>query len=84
MRNRTRCFNPASPIVRLWALRILVRLNGHRNFISWRGFSDDNLADSLGLGKWNDDALDHSSSKAVSAELRKLHEQAEKYGSSPI
>ena len=79
MRNRTRCFNPASPIVRLWALRILVRLNGHRNFISWRGFSDDNLADSLGLGKWNDDALDHSSSKAVSAELRKLHEQAEKY-----
>lgn len=50
MRNRTRCFNPPSPIVRLWALRVLVRLNGHRNFIRSHGFSDDNLADSLGLG----------------------------------
>lgn len=40
--------------VRLWILRLLLPLGGHRKFISEHGFYDDILADNLGLEKEND------------------------------
>lgn len=42
-------------IVEFWILKILLDLNGHREFMSaMRGFSDDNIAYFLGLGKFVD------------------------------
>lgn len=40
------------PIIRLWLLRILVPLGGHREFIRSHGFNNDTLAEVLGLGHW--------------------------------
>ena len=40
------------PIVRLWMLRLLVPLGGHREFILRTGFSNDTLAEVLGLEEW--------------------------------
>lgn len=42
------------PIIQLWLLRILVPLEGHREFISNRGFASDCLAVTVGLGHWVD------------------------------
>ncbi len=38
-----------SPLIRLWVLRILVTLNGHKEFIERRGFDDDNIAEFIGI-----------------------------------
>lgn len=43
-----------APIIRLWLLRILVPLGGHREFIHSHGFNNDALAEVLGLGHWVD------------------------------
>ena len=52
--------NKSKDIVELWTLRILVLLNGNRDFISSMiGFSDDNLASFLGLDAFIDDAEGH-------------------------
>lgn len=56
-KRRSHCVvNPVSPdpIVRLWLLRILVSLGGHREFIRNHGFNNDTLAEVLGLGHWVD------------------------------
>ena len=42
------------PIIRLWLLRILVPLGGHREFLHSHGFHNDALATALGLGHWVD------------------------------
>ena len=48
--------NKSKEIVELWTLRILLDLNGNRDFFhSVRGLSDDNLAYFLGLNKFVDD-----------------------------
>lgn len=48
--------NGSKEIVELWILRILLPLNGHRDFITtMRGFSDDALAYFLELDKFIDD-----------------------------
>jgi len=45
--------NASKEIVRLWILRTLITLNGHRDFIgTMRGFSDDSIAYFLGLEKY--------------------------------
>lgn len=67
-----------SPVVRLWILRILVLLNGHRSFVETDGFSSDRLAESLGLSKWLDLGDDDIDAKKVRAELRRLHQDSEK------
>ncbi len=46
----------SDPIIRLWLLRILVPLGGHRAFVSTHGFNNDTLAEVLGLGHWVDPA----------------------------
>ena len=48
--------NTSKEIVELWVLRILLPLNGHREFIdAMRGFSEDSIAYFLGLDKFIDD-----------------------------
>lgn len=42
------------PVIRLWLLRILVPLGGHREFLHSHGFNNDGLAVALGLGHWVD------------------------------
>jgi hypothetical protein len=37
------------PIIRLWLLRILVTLGGHRQFMHSHGFNNDTLAEALGV-----------------------------------
>lgn len=66
-----------TPIVRLWLLRILQLLGGHKEWIQGNGFHSDALAIALGLDHWlneNERAFD---AKAVRLELRQLHLQAE-------
>jgi len=40
------------PVIRLWLLRILIALGGHREFVRSHGFNNDALAEILGLGHW--------------------------------
>jgi SpoVK/Ycf46/Vps4 family AAA+-type ATPase len=49
-----------APAVQLWILRILMNLGGHREFVSTRGFSNDPVAEALGLGSWIDASQHHS------------------------
>lgn len=64
-------------IVRVWALRALMALNGHREFVMSTCFSSDALANYLGLGAWVEDADDNFSRKAIRQELQRLHRAVE-------
>jgi SpoVK/Ycf46/Vps4 family AAA+-type ATPase len=66
------------PVTLLWVLRILVPLGGHREFLRPHGFSNDSLAQLIGLGRWLDPATSDFDLRAVQLELRLLHEKAEK------
>lgn len=65
------------PVIRLWLLRLLVPLGGHQEFVQRGGFSNDTLAQLLGLGAWLDPDSDEFHAKAVRAALRKQHQEAE-------
>lgn len=65
------------PVILLWLLRILVPLGGHREFANSHGFNNDFLAEVLGLGHGTDLYFDFDL-KTVQAELRQLHQKAEK------
>ena len=66
------------PIILLWLLRILVPLGVHREFVRYHGFSNDVLAEVIGLGHWIDPSPNDFDLKAVQSELRLLHQKAEK------
>lgn len=66
------------PLLNLWILRILVPLGGHKRFVSKRGFSNDQVAEALGLEKWVEPADDQFDVRKVRAALRRLHQAAEK------
>jgi len=66
------------PYIRLWLFRILVTLGRHREFLSSDGFYSDDLAEALGLAQWLDPALEDFDRVRVLAELRRLHQKAEK------
>jgi hypothetical protein len=66
------------PLTRLWILRMLVPLAGHRELVGGRGFSDDALARALGLDEWIDPEDHDFEPAAVRARLRELHRQAER------
>jgi len=70
-------FGPASPLIRLWLLRLLVPLGGHRRFIRDRGFGDDEVAELVGLGHWIEPGEREFDEAVVRAELRNLHAKAE-------
>ena len=66
------------PIIKLWLLRILVPLGGHRDFITQHGFNSDSLAETLGLGDWVDPEDRDFNPRTVRTELRAIHQKAEK------
>lgn len=66
------------PVIRLWLLRILIALGGHREFVRPHGFNNDALAEILGLGHWIEPSPNDFDLKAVQGELRLLHQKAEK------
>ena len=68
----------ALPIVQLWILRILIKSDGYRTFITEHGFANDALAEILGLGQWIDPETKDFDLKAVRIALRKRHENAER------
>lgn len=74
--------NGSEPLVRLWMLRALIHLKGHRQFLNARGFNDDDVARALGLQD-ELDAIefddDHRFSRqAMLSTLKHLHQEAEK------
>jgi len=62
--------------IRLWMLRILVKLGGHRQFLGGYGFDDDDVAQAVGLGHWIDTEEDIPHRQLLS-ELRHQHREAE-------
>jgi transitional endoplasmic reticulum ATPase len=66
-----------SPKIRLWLLRLLMPLAGHKGFIQRDGFSDDRLAEVLGLGEWIESDLPALDVSAVRKKLHRLHCTAE-------
>jgi len=76
-RHSRNSFTELMPIVRLWTLRILITLKGHRSFIRSHGFSDDSLALTLGLERWVEDPEFVHKVKDSLTEVRQLHRQAE-------
>lgn len=74
----TNSSDAVEPIVRLWLLRILVCLEAHRNFIESQGFTNDGLAEVLGLGSWPDPSLDDFDPKRALVQLREMHADAER------
>lgn len=85
------CLNPAGqalhPLVELWILRMLVALSGHQRFLNRHGYSNDDLAMSLGLqasvccdpdaDEFQVEDSDYDQRSAL-ARLRRLHARAEK------
>ena len=81
--NQALFINPKSKdIVELWILRILITLNGNRDFVSsMRGFSCDNLASFLGLDTFIDDVEDHKKEiNDVMKKRFKVLEEMESFG----
>lgn len=66
------------PQVRLWILRILMRLNAHRKFVRSHGFENDDIAAALGFQNLIDAELDEFDAERVRARLRSLYERAER------
>lgn len=61
-------------LIRLWVLRLLVPLGGHREFLAMFGYQNDHLAHYLGLPRANE----QFDMKLAMAELRKKYAQAER------
>jgi AAA+ superfamily predicted ATPase len=61
-------------------LRILVPLGGHRALLRRGGFSDDDVAQALGLEAWLDDEERDFDAAAIRLELRDSHRAAEAAG----
>lgn len=74
----------SNSVIQLWLLRILVLLGGYREFLRPQGFSNDTLADVLGLGHWIDQSSNDFDLKSVKSELRQLHQKAEKKWSKAV
>ena len=64
-----------APIVKLWLLRILLRLNGWQGFISSNKISHKNLAEALDIGEW---LFVDMSKEDVSTVLDNLHSKLAK------
>jgi transitional endoplasmic reticulum ATPase len=76
-KNRTTEFSEVPGLVKLWVLRLLAPLGGHREFVKNDGFQNDALARFLGLSEWLDgDGYDIDRRSALAA-LRKMHQQCE-------
>lgn len=69
--------NGLEPICLLWILRFLIPLGGHHNFISTRGFRNDDLAEAIGLGHLADPYPEDFDTKQALSEARVLHREVE-------
>lgn len=67
-----------SPLLKLWMLRVLVPLGGLKKFITKSRFSNDQVAEALGLEKWIDSADQEFDARKVRNVLRRLYQAAEK------
>ena len=67
-----------SPDFHLWFLRLLVPLGGHREFIQRHGFSNDTLAETLGLRDWLDPTDKEFDARLIRSQLRELHTTGER------
>lgn len=65
-------------LIRLWLLRLLVPLGGHREFLNSHSFSNDSLAEILGLGDWIDSNKKEFNPKLLRSKLRQMHRVAER------
>lgn len=72
----SRLSHTMEPAIRLWLLRILVPLGAHRELIGAQGFTNDAVAEVLGLG-WIDPDQDEFDPRAIRSALRDLHRKAE-------
>ena len=66
------------PIIHLWLLRLLVPLRGHKDFINANDFSNDALAEMLGLGDWVCLNPGNFDANAARAQLRQLYAAGER------
>ena len=60
-------------IVHLWILRILLSLNGKRKFVQAFGFTDNEVAEEIGLGAWVDSLSGYSDNDLKSIIRRTRH-----------
>lgn len=60
-------------LVRLWILRLLVPLGGHRQLVGENGYLNEAVAQALGLDEGSDPFFGDVDLKAVRAKLRQLH-----------
>ncbi len=65
----TRSHTDLAPHLRLWLLRMLVPLGGHREFLQTRGFCSDDVATALGLAHWIDSSTFDFDIRAITTEL---------------
>lgn len=65
-------------LVRLWILRLLVPLEGHREFLNSHSFGNDSLAEILGLGEWIDNDKKEYKPHLIRSKLRQMHREAER------
>lgn len=65
-------------LIRLWLLRLLVPLGGHREFLNSHSFGNDSLAEILGLGDWVDNNKKEFNPQLLRSELRHMHREAER------
>jgi len=66
-----------SGLARLWILRMLVPLDGHKKFVRRMDFLNDTLAEALGLGRWVQCDGINFDRPAVLKQLREMHREAE-------
>lgn len=76
--SRSKAQTEIAPLIHLWLLRLLVPLGGHQEFVGHQGFNCDNLAITIGLGKWVDASSTEFELRPVMADLRKLHQSSER------
>ncbi|MDT8990715.1 ATP-binding protein [Curvibacter sp. APW13] len=62
-------------MVRVWLVKILVELGAHKEFLSDHCFSNDSIANAIGLGGWVDWTSNDLDRKKVMIQLRKIHRE---------
>lgn len=82
VRRRRRLLTTEGPVTlsdleKLWLLRLLVPLRGHKSFVGERDFENDELALALGLDEWLENPKSHDPA-AIRTQLRQMHQRAER------
>jgi len=70
------CAQEPPTLTMLWAIRLLVRSRGGKEFLSSIGFCDDTLAETLGLGSWVDSDCRKTRLQALRDRAQVLNEWA--------